>query len=502
MAPPTTSHPRPSERINLHPQTHSIDSLASKAFDVIIIGSGWAGRIAAGRLVKAKLSVVIIEKELIGGDCPFWACVPSKVLLRPNEALQAAKVVEGASQKITGSTVDVSATFARRDQFTASWDDGALLVPMVESTGVQIVRGEAKIVGEKRVEVLSQEGARKEFEAKVAVIINSGSEPVVPKIPGLREANPWTPRDATSSNYAPDHLIVIGAGAVGSEMATAYASFGSKVSLISGSEEILPAVDPEAGRIVRETMESRGISVKTGVRVVEVVSEGAKSVTAVLSNGDRIEGTEILVAAGRKGIVEDLGLESVGIKTARGFVPVNDDLSVSNAHTPWLYATGDVNGRALLTHISKYHGRIAANAIIAGLKDGNVAENDRSANTATSDKLGTPQVIFTSPPVASVGLTRSKAKANGVKVREITAPFLTLGGRIHGDNAEGWAQWVVDDGNRLVGATFVGEGAADQIHASTVAIVGGLTLDKLVHAIPSFPTMSEVYLNLIDAAGY
>lgn len=454
--------------------------------------------------MKDGCSVLIVEEELVGGDCPFWACVPSKVLLNSVEALPAAASKGGAkASSLPGKVYDAEATFARRDVFTGNYKDSALLVPMVEGAGVVIARGVGSLNGKKRVKIVPATGDAVEVQADLAVILGLGSVAAIPNIPGLKESNPWTPRDATSAQKVPEHLIVIGAGAVGTEMATAYATLGGKVSLISRSKEILPAVDVEAGRVVREALQAKGVDVKLGAEVVKVQRESADRVSVILSTGEQLQGSEVLIATGRKGVHDRVGLQTVGAQTKGNFIPVAEDLSVTtNDDETWLYAAGDMNGRALLTHVSKYHGRIVSSAIKARKRGETLQSDAYTPYNASADHAATTQVIFTDPPVSSVGLTRARAVKRGLKVREITAPFISLGGRIASDSAiEGWAQWLVDENNRLVGATFVGDGAADVLHASTVAVVGGVTLDRLSHAIPSFPTVSEVYLNLIDAAG-
>lgn len=453
----------------------------------------------------------VVEEELVGGDCPFWACVPSKALLRPQEALAEAKAVGGVRELLREeSSLDAGIVFKRRDAFTGSWDDGEVLVPMVENSGAALVRGRGKLVGVKKVEVTSGDGQRAELEAKHAVAICTGSEPIIPSIPGLKERNPWGPRQATSSSEVPKHLLILGAGVVGAEMATAYASFGAQVSLISRGAALLPKIDREAGRLVKEGLESQGVRVYVSTTVDSVVREETEDyLTVQLSNGSKISGvTKILAATGRKAKTSGIGLEDFGIETDGSPISVSESLRVSSVPGGWLYALGDVNGRAPLTHSCKYHGRIAANAIIARSQTTETGHPGSSTPwskvTATNDILAQPQVIFTSPTVASVGLTRKRAEATGLadKIRVVTAPVATLGAKLHQEGyKDGWAQWIIDtESNKLLGATFVGDGVADLLHASTVAVVGGLTLDRLAHAVPSFPTMSEVYLNLLEAA--
>jgi len=489
--------------INLHPSSHLLSALKTHVYDVICIGSGWAGRIIAARIVKAGRTAIIIEQELVGGDCPFWACVPSKALLRPKEALDAARAVSGTKEKITEGGVNVGKVFERRDRYAGNFDDGVALVPMVESSGAVLVRGTGKIVGEKMVKVETLDGESVTIEARLAVAICTGSEPFIPET--VRNANPWTPRHATSASIAPEHLVIMGAGAVGTEMATAYSGFGAKVTLISSTEEILPKIDTEGARIVRKKLIGDGVDVILSTKVVAASRNSDTSVTVELSNGNTIIANELLVAAGRRALTMDIGLDQLGLKSDGSPLPVDESLRVKLPSNQWLYAGGDVNGRAQLTHSSKYHGRIVANSILNNISSAPTANSKDPWGplVATADHRAQPAVIFTSPTVATVGLTKKTASVAGVNFREITAPARTLGAMLHEEGYEsGWAQWIVDeDSNKLLGATFVGNGVADLLHASTVAIVGGLTLEQLSHAIPSFPTMSEVYLNLLEAAG-
>jgi pyruvate/2-oxoglutarate dehydrogenase complex dihydrolipoamide dehydrogenase (E3) component len=508
------------ETIDLHPLTHPPSSLKTTTYDVICLGSGWAGRIIAARCVAAGLTALVVEKELIGGDCPFWACVPSKALLRPAEALDDSRHVTGARERLTSSdvAVDAEAVFKRRDMFTAGWDDTKVLVPLVESSGVHLVRGSGCVIGIKKVRVtLNPESNVTEsidLEALQAVAICTGSEPIIPEIPGLAEAKPWTPREAASSSVAPKTLFIMGGGVVGTEMAAIYQSLGSNVVMASRSSELLPGLDPEAGKIVREKLVSSGARILTSTCVTEV--RRVNGILTITVSSDRetqeISSSEILVATGRRAITEGLGLEAMGldaaaIKAGRP-IAVDESLLVagatSNYSTPWLYAAGDVNRRATLTHTSKYHGRITANAIVARAR-GTFPTTPSAFDSvsASADHTAVPQVIFTNPQVASVGLTRKAAQKAGKAIRTVTAPAQTLGAMLHAEGYEaGWAQWILDqETGVLLGATFVGSEVADMLHASTVAIVGGLRIEQLVHAIPPFPTMSELYLNLIDAAG-
>jgi len=496
----------PFDTINLHPWTHQLSSLKFYTYDVICVGSGWAGRVIAARVCKAGLTALIIEDELVGGDCPFWACVPSKALLRPAQALEAAKAVGGARELIEPSKgVDVEAVWKRRDFFTAGWDDTQLLVPMVEKSGAQLVRGRGVIVGTKKVRLESKDGESVELQARHAVAVCTGSEVFFPDVPGLKEAKPWTPREATSTSILPEHLIIIGAGAVGCEMATAYSSFGAKVTVVTSTEEILPRFDIRVGKMVRESLASRRVVFHLSTKVSWVYRTEEGRVQVTLENGEVVSGAEVLVAAGRRPRTRDVGLNTLGLPVDGNPIAVDESLCVESIPGRWLYAVGDVNGRATLTHMCKYQGRIAGDTIVARAK-GLLGEGQKPVAwdkfSATADRYAVPQVVFTDPIVASVGFTLAAAKEAGHPVREVSAPLTTVGSLLHGDEQSGWAQWVVDvPSNKLLGATFVGRDVEDLIHASTVAIVAGITLDRLVHAVPSFPTMTEVYLNLAEAAG-
>ena len=488
----------------------SVSSLQTNVYDVICIGSGWAARSLAARAVKAGLTALVIDKDLIGGDCPFWACVPSKALLRPSEALDAANTVGGAKERITRETVDVQAVFRRRDTFTGGWDDEKLLVPITLETGADILRATGKIVGEKKVAVKSQDGHNAELTAHRAVAVCTGSVPTIPDIPGLKEAKPWTPREATSSSKVPTHLVIIGAGAVGCEMATAYSSLGSKVTVVNPSAEILSNLDHKAGRIVRNALEARGVEFLLQTSITQVQRNEDTSIILSTSSGASITASELLIAAGRKACTQDSGLDAFALPIDGTPLRVDESLCVklpAGTTNNWLYAVGDINGRAPLTHMCKYQGRIAANAIIRFAKMGQQDVPSEptlwDSVSATADHLALPRVIFTQPAVASVGLTRAAAEKQGRAIHTIEAPARTVGASLHTDTfGEGWAQWIVEaETNKLLGMTVVGQEVTELIHAATVAIVGGMRLEQLAHAVPPFPTMSEVYLNLAEAAG-
>ncbi len=483
--------------VNLHPENYLPESLQSAAFDVVVIGSGPVGRQLASKTADAGLTTVIVEDELWGGECPFWACMPSKAILRPGEALAAARQVGGAKQLIANDRmVDVEGVFARRDKFVRQWND-QFFVDMSLAKKCSVVRGKGSLAGEKKVLVKNANGQDKTLLAQHAVVIATGSDPVIPDIRGIANVDFWTPREATSANTVPEHLIVIGSGVVGCEMATAFSTFGSKVTLVSATAEILARYEPEAGRRVREALTAQNTTFHLSSKVVEAWREG-ETTSVKLSSGETITGSTILIATGRKPRTEGIGLEKFELKTQ---MAVDQSMCVESAGGQWLYAVGDANGRAPLTHMGEYQGGIAASAIIARAQGLGVTMSEPwSAFTATADQKAVSQVIVCDPNVATVGLTLAEALKKGIKAEEVAVKFQFPGAWVYAEmDYDGWAQWVVDtERNVLVGATFVGREAGDLLHASTVALVGQVSLDRLRHAVASFPTRSEIYTVLLE----
>jgi dihydrolipoamide dehydrogenase len=458
------------------------------AFDVIVIGAGPGGEDSATALLAAGLSVAMVESELIGGECFNYACVPSKAMLRPGHALRAAHRLPGAAEAVVGG-LHAGSALGHRDDIVLHHDDSSE-VERFTGLGATFVRGRGRLAGRRRVVVDTANGEHT-LSATHAVIIATGSTPAIPDIPGLVAAGPWTNREATSAPKAPPALVVLGSGAVALEMAQAWISLGSEqVTVLSRRSSLLPDHEAFVGELVLEGLREAGVSVRFETRVTQVRRDGDRRVEIDLADGSRLHTDEILVATGKQPASTRIGLESVGVASG-GFITVDDDMSVGEHD--WLYAIGDVNGRALLTHQASYHARIAASAIIARSRGEQIDFRDEANDVAV------PQVIFTDPEVATVGLTVAQARRRGIRARRVEADMgAVLGAQLHAHRYRGRASITIDDDHAvIVGATFVGQDVADMVHAATVAVAGRTPLRRLRHAIPSFPTMSEIWLDLL-----
>ncbi len=465
-------------------------------YDLIVLGGGPVGENVADRAVQGGLTAIIVESELVGGECSYWACMPSKALLRSAQALRAAQHVAGAKEAVTGA-LDVSAVFARRDSFTSNWsDDGQ--VKWLESAHIDLARGHGRITGEREVTVTDADGGTRVLRARHAVAISTGSDAVVPPIPGLRDASPWTSREATSAEQLPDSLAVIGGGVVAVEMATAYAALGSRVTLLARSG-LLGGMEPFAGDRVTAGLRELGVDVRLNTGTT-AVRRGDDGVTITLDDDSEITASEVLVATGRSPRSEDIGLDVVGLEPGR-WITVDDTMRVPGSE--WLYAVGDVNGRVLLTHQGKYQARAAGDVIAARAKGDDVDAGDWGRHAATADHAAVPQVTFSIPEVGSVGLTADAAAEAGLEVRTVDYDLGGVAGAsLYEDGFDGQARLVVDAAREVVvGATFVGPEVAELVQAATIAIVGEVPIARLWHAVPSYPTVSEVWLRLLETYG-
>ncbi len=449
----------------------------AQAFDAIVIGAGPAGEVAAGRLAERGKAVALVERELVGGECSYWACMPSKALLRPGELLAELWRVPGIAEP---DDLDAAAVLERRDEVVHELRDDAQM-PWLEERGVTLLRGHARLDGERRVRV---EGVG-DCEAREAVVVATGSDALLPPIPGLAEAEPWTNRAATTAGEVPGELLVLGGGPVGVELAQAWQWLGSRVTLVEAAERLLAREEPFAGKQVADALAAIGIDVWTGARAAGV-ERGADGRTALtLEGGERLTGDRLLVAVGRRPRTGDLGLETVGLEPGE---PLAVDATLRVPGRPWLYAIGDVNGRAQLTHMGKHQARVAVDAICG----------DADVRVTPLDGALAPRVTFTDPAVAAVGHTLASAREAGIRARAIDrATSGTAGASFHGHDEPGTTRFVLDETRGvLVGATFVGPDVAELLHAATVAIAAEVPLATLELAVPAFPTRSELWLDL------
>jgi pyruvate/2-oxoglutarate dehydrogenase complex dihydrolipoamide dehydrogenase (E3) component len=470
--------------------------MSEREFDVVVLGAGPAGEVCAGRLGEAGLRVAIVEDHLIGGECSFYACMPSKSLLRPGELLAEVRRIPGVREAVTGE-LDVNAVLRRRDEIVHHLDDSSM-EPWLAQRGVTIVREQGRLDGERVVRA----GADT-LRATRAVVVATGSSPLIPPIDGLREAKAWTNREATTAKAVPERLLVLGGGVVGVELAQAWRVLGSQVSVIEAADRLIAREEPFASELVEQSLRERGVEVHTGARAVAVRSSDGQVEVELEDNaaqraepaagaqrGGPVRGDELLVAIGRRPNTTDIGIESVGLEPGKP-IAVDDSMRAND----WLYAIGDANGRALLTHMGKYQARIAADVILG--------EGGPCLDT-TSDGSRSPRVIFTDPQVAAVGYTLAAAQEAGLKARAVDVPTQgNAGASFYGrDSAPGTTRLVVDEERELVvGATFTGPEVAEFLQAATIAVVGEVPVSRLAHAVPAFPTRSEVWLYLLEQLG-
>lgn len=456
-----------------------------REFDVVVLGAGPAGEVCAGRLAKAGLSVALVEQELVGGECSYYACMPSKGLLRPAHALAEARRVPGAAQAAEGE-LDVPAALARRDEIIHDLDDAAQL-PWLQQRGIELFRGHGTLDGERRLRVGEQS-----LQARRAIVLAPGSRAEVPPIAGLHESEPWTNREATTAKALPASLLVLGGGVVAVELAQAYASLGVRVTIVEAQERLIAREEDFASELVRESLQAGGVEVVLGAQGTAVRREqdasGGRQISLDLDDGRILSAEELLVAVGRRPHTDSLGLETLGLRPG-GYIDVDDALRVAGHE--WLYAIGDANGRVLLTHMGKYQGRLAADQILG-----------RTVSLRSDGALA-PRAIFTEPQVAAVGHTLASALDAGLSARAFDQRVdATAGASFVGHGAPGSARIVVDrDRDVLVGATFTGVEVAEWLHAATIAVIGEVPMERLVHAVPCFPTRSEIWLKLLEGAG-
>ncbi|MEE4022225.1 NAD(P)/FAD-dependent oxidoreductase [Gordonia sp. PKS22-38] len=472
----------------------------TSTYDVVVIGGGPVGENAADYAIRGSdRTAVIIEHELVGGECSYWACMPSKGLLGPGSALAAAAALPGARERLSDTAPDRSGVLGRRDEITGGRDDTSQ-VEWARNAGIDVIRGHGRIVGEREVAVDERRVAARE-----AVVVATGSVASIPPITGLREARPWTSRDATNLVDVPERIVVLGGGVVACEAATWLLDLGVReLTMVIRGNRLLPKNEPFVGEMVADALTARGADIRFGTEFESVERPDAADTgyghlhggpaRVTLSGGDVVEVDEILVAAGRRPATRELGLSGIGVEES-GPLGVDDHMVV--AGHPWLYAVGDVNGRVALTHMGKYQARVAGDVIAARAEGRNL---DSPRYSAFADHGAVPQVVFTRPEVSAVGVTEEQARADGIDVTVAEMDIAVAGTYLLDPDYSGHAKLVIDRARDVVvGATFVGAGTAELVHSATVAVVGEVPVDRLWHAVPSYPTVSEVWLRLLES---
>ncbi|WP_042394998.1 dihydrolipoyl dehydrogenase family protein [Streptacidiphilus carbonis] len=467
--------------------------------DVVVIGAGPVGENVADRTTAAGLTTVIVESDLVGGECSYWACEPSKALLRAALMRADASHVPGLAPAVAGP-LDTAAVLAHRDRMAADWNDEGQ-VAWLKSAGIELIRGHGYLEGPRRVAVRTADGGVLRLRARHAVVLCTGTGAAFPPLPGLDALRPWSSREATSAPRIPERLAVVGAGVVATEMATAYQALGSQVTLIARDSRLLGRMEPFAGELVAERLREAGADLRFRTTVTAAArAQGPQDpVQVTLSDGSRLTADELLLATGRAPRTGDLGLRTVGL-TPGDWLTTDDSFTVTGVPGAWLYAVGDVNNRALFTHQGKYQARIAG-ATIAARAAGTPLDTGRwGRHTATADTEAVPQVVFTDPEIAAVGLTTAAAERAGRQVDVVDYEIGQLAGALqYRPDYRGRARILIDPERRTVlGATFAGPGVAELLHSATVAITGEITVDRLWHAVPAFPTISEIWLRLLE----
>lgn len=439
--------------------------------DVVVIGMGPGGEDIGARVARAGLSVVGMDARLVGGECPYYACVPTKIMIRATDALGEARRVDALAGSASVER-DWSPVAKRiRDEATDDWDD-TVAVERFENAGGTFVRGRGKITGDREVTVYTSDGEHV-FHARKGIVLNTGTDPAVPPVDGLAETPYWTNRDAVAVDEIPGSLIVLGGGPVGCELAQVFSRFGAAVTVVQRADRLVPVDEPEAGELLARTFAAEGITVRTGLSAARIHYDGQFSVK--LDNGETLIADRLLVAAGRRTDMAALGIGAMGLDEAARGVTTDERMRAADG----LWAVGDITGHGAFTHMSMYQARIAA-ADILGEPD-----------AETADYRAVPRVTFTDPEIGSVGLSEARAREQGLNVRTALVPIsASTRGFIHKVGNDGFIKLVEDaDRGVLVGATSAGPGGGEVLGALVVAVhaeVPTKLLRQMIYAYPTF----------------
>ncbi|GJJ22459.1 dihydrolipoyl dehydrogenase family protein [Mycolicibacterium mageritense] len=464
--------------------------MTGQDFDVVILGGGVGGVAAARKLASAGLAAALIEDRLVGGECHYFGCNPSKTLLRPIEVFNLAKAVPGVREAISGEELDLAAVFAKRDSIIEHLSDRDRTASLVQA-GVAVFHGVGRLSGPRAVRVTHADNTEVVLRARHAVVVATGTRPNVPAVPGLAQARAWSNRDLTTMTHVPRRAVVVGGGPVSVEFATLLNGLGSEVTLLVRGNTLLRDCEPEARILVEESLRNKSVKIHFETELSAVARPVAGGPVTATFGRQTVEADEIVLAAGRRVNTDDIGLETVGLP-AGTFITVNDRLQATGVTGGWLYALGDTTGRARLSHISTYHGHLVAD-IIAALSAGReLFEDELTAHDAGS----IAQVIFTDPQVVRVGRTERQARAEGFAVRTRSAdyPDAVTHLALLRDGFRGWAKLVIDaTTDTLLGATFVGPEFSELAQAATLAVVAKLPTRLLSHAVAPHPTVNQVW---------
>ena len=463
-------------------------------FDVVVIGGGPGGASAAEYLIAEGLEVALVEERLIGGECHYWACNPTKALLRPVEVLALAKAVPGVREAVGRGRLDIAAVFAKRDAIVDHLRDEGVTAELQRS-GLTVIHAHGRLVGAREVTVTHPDGREETVRARQAVVLATGTRPSIPDVPGLAEARPWTNRDLATMTQVPPRTLIVGGGVVGVEFATILAGLGSRVTLLARGGSLLRNSETVAGEMVAESLRRNGVDLRFHARLAEVTRASAGGAVSATIDDEIVEFDEVVVAAGRIVNTDSLGLETVGLKGGE-FVAVDDHLHALGVDGTWLYAIGDTTGRALLSHLSQYHAVVVADVIAARARGRRLG----AAELIARDPHNLPQVVYTDPQVVEVGRTEGQARADGFSVETTTAryPDAVPDLAIFRDGFDAWAKLVIDaDTDTLLGATFVGPEFAEIAQAATLAVVAKVPIETLRHVVAPHPSINQIWNPLL-----